>query len=107
MAITPTKVIAMQKGGRNVLRARSSLWARFTGPFSVLTPLMARLDVANRARAGAHHDGRGECTPTEILHAVKQITSSDACGGKGYIVALDEVIGAENLIEIDAVTFEF
>src|SRR6184192_2494647 len=68
---------------------------------------MACMDVANSTGMLTHHEGGGSGTPTQVLDAFEEFAGSNTGSCKGYIFSLDQIIGTEDLIEINTICFKF
>ena len=63
---------------------------------------MRRDDPAERARARAHHDRLGLDAIPDHAHAAEQRAARDAGRGDEDVVALDEVVGGEDAVDVEA-----
>ena len=67
---------------------------------------MTCLNVAHRARVRTHHHRLGLGTPAKILNASEQFAARNSGCCETDIVATDQIIGIQYLIEIDAIGYE-
>jgi hypothetical protein len=59
-----------------------------------------RADDANRARLRAHHQALRAGAVAPVAHAAEEVAVADAGGREEHVVALDEVVGREHLVEV-------
>src|SRR5919106_5634428 len=72
------------------------------GVAAELGELVAGVDRAGGARLGAHRQGLGEGAATVEADPAEQLAVGDAGGGEEHVVAPDQVVDGEDLVEVVA-----
>src|SRR5215208_6792424 len=88
--------------GRGAWRA----WPRSVPPAAErpdLRPVVAGRDAPHRTRARAHHQRLGRrARRTLVAHALQDVAVGDTGGGEEAVVAPDEVVDGQHLLEVIA-----